>query len=154
MRCLFFVLAAVWLVPYAWADSVYKCFDATGRVIYQSQSCASAHLKDGGQIESPTGVPPEEVERIRAETEKTRVRLETKKKADEEAEAKARQRELEERKVQALERQAQAAEEQARVAEEGARMPKLIVVPTRPQVVKPRPPHPSQRCAPGDRSCK
>ncbi len=154
MRYFLVVLAGLWFVPCAWADTVYKCFDANGRVVYQSQSCASTHLKDGGQVESPAGAPPEEVERIKAETEKTRVRLETKKKADEEAEAKVRQQELEERKVQALERQARAAEEQARVAEEGARTPKLIVVPARPQVVKPRPPHPSQRCAPGDRGCK
>ena len=165
MRYLAVVLAGLWLVPGAQADTVYKCFDRTGRVIYQSQSCTSTNLKEGGQIQPAAEVPPEEAERIKAETEKTRLRLEAKKKADKEAEAKAQQQELEERRVQALERQAQAAEEQARAAErqaraaeEQARAPYVIVEPRRVPAGKPssvhRPPPPSQRCAPGDWRCK
>jgi alanyl-tRNA synthetase len=162
MRYLAVVLAGLWLPPCAQADTVYKCFDRNGRVIYQSQSCASTHLKDGGQIEPAAEVPPDEVERIKAETEKTRVRLEAKKKADKEAEAKAQQQELDERRVQALERQARAAEEQARAAErqaraaeEAARTPNVIVVPARtPTARHPRTQPPSQRCAPGDWRCK
>jgi len=166
MRYLPVVLAGLWLVPGAQADTVYKCFDRTGRVIYQSQSCASTNLKEGGQIQPAAEVPPEEAERIKAETEKTRLRLEAKKKADKEAEAKAQQQELEERRVQALERQAQAAEEQARAAERqaraaeeaAARSPNVIVVPGRTPTVRPHPAPrtlpPSQRCAPGDLRCK
>lgn len=165
MRYLPVVLAGLWLVPCAGADTVYKCFDRNGRVIYQSQSCASTHLKDGGQIEPAAEVPPEEVERIKAEMEKTRTRLEADKKAKKEAEAKALQQEQEERRLQALERQAQAAEEQARAAErqaraaeEAARAPYVIVVPARIPAVKPRhmprTPKSSQSCAPSDPRCK
>jgi flagellar biosynthesis GTPase FlhF len=161
MRYLSFVLAGLLLVPGAKAESVYKCFDRNGRVVYQSLSCASANLKDGGQIEPPAEVQPEEAERIRAETERTRARLEAKKKAEEKAEAKV----LEERRVQALERQAQAAEEQARAAErqaraaeEGARAPNVIYVPAHVPPVKRRPSpgalHPPQPCAPGDLRCR
>lgn len=166
MRSFGIVLAGLWLLPCgAGAETVYKCFDRNGQVIYQSQTCASTHLKDGGKIEPPAEVPVEEIARIKAETEKTRMRLEAKKKADEEAHAKAQQQELEERRVQALERQAQAAEEQARAAErqaraaeEEARTPNVIYVPARVPTAKPgpaaKPPYPLQRCAPGDWRCK
>ena len=164
MHYLAVVLAGLWLTPCVAADTVYKCFDRNGRVVYQSQSCASTHLKEGGQIQPAAEVPSEEVERIKAETEKTRARLEAKQKAEQEAEARTQQQELEERRVQALERQAQAAEEQARAAErqaraaeEAARTPSVIVVPARTPRAKrpaPSPPPPSQRCAPGDQRCK
>lgn len=166
MRVFCAVLAGLWLVPCgAGADTVYKCFDRNGRVVYQSQSCASTHLKDGGQIEPPAAVPVEEAERVKGETEKTRARLEAKKKAEEDARVKVQQQELEERRVQALERQAQAAEEQARAAERQARAAEeeaqtrnVIVVPAHPSAPKfappPRQPFPSQRCAPGDWRCK
>jgi predicted ribosome quality control (RQC) complex YloA/Tae2 family protein len=160
MRAFCVVLAGLLFAPCAGADTVYKCFDRNGRVVYQSQSCASTHLKDGGQIEPPAEVPVEAAERVRAETEKTRARLEAKKKAEEEARVKAQRQELEERRVQALERQAQAAEEQARAAErqaraaeEEARTPNVIVVPARPPAMKPVPRQP-QRCAPGDWRCR
>ena len=165
MRAFCIVLAGLMLAPSAGADTVYKCFDRNGRVVYQSQSCASSNLKAGGQVEPPAEVPPEEVERTKSEMEKMRVRLEAKKKAEEEARAKAQQQELEERRVQALERQAHAAEEQARAAErqaraaeEEARMRNVIYVPALIPTKKPgpvaRPPHPTQRCAPGDWRCK
>ncbi|MEN6586578.1 MAG: DUF4124 domain-containing protein [Sulfuricella sp.] len=165
MRFLIAMLAAIWLVPCARAETVHKCFDANGRVTYQSQSCASSHLKEGGQIEPATEVSPEEVAQTRAATEKMRARLEAQQKLRAEAEAKALQQEQEERRLQALERQAKAAEEQARAAErearaaeEAARAPYVIVAPRRVPAGKPRsehkPPPSSQRCAPGDRSCR
>jgi TolA-binding protein len=165
MRYLTVALAALWLVPCAGAETVHKCFDGNGRVTYQSQSCASSHLKEGGTIEPAAEVPPEEVERIRAATEKTRARLEAQQKAKSEAEARAQQQEQEERRLQALERQAQAAEEQARAAErqaraaeEQARTSNVMVVPTRIPKAKPGPAPrtlpPLQRCTPGDWRCK
>lgn len=165
MRFLTVALAGLWLAPCAGAETVHKCFDANGRVTYQSQSCASSHLKEGGQIEPAAEVAPEAVERTRAETEKTRTRLEAQQKAKTEAEAKVKQQEQEERRLQALERQAQSVEEQARAAErearaaeEAARAPYVIVAPRRVPAGKTRsehkPPPPPQRCAPGDRRCK
>jgi Skp family chaperone for outer membrane proteins len=165
MRVFCVMLAGLLLAPCAGADTVYKCLDAKGRVVYQSESCTSSHLKEAGRLDPVPEVPPEEVKRVRAETEKTRARLETKKKAEEESRAKAQQQELEERRVQALERQAQAAEEQARAAErqaraveEEARTPNVIYLPARNPAAKPgpvaKPPYPSQRCAPGDWRCK
>lgn len=157
------VLAGLLLAPCAGADTVYKCLDAKGRIIYQSESCARSHLKEAGQLEPVPEVPPEEAERVRAETEKMRARQDARKKAEEEAEAKAHQQQLEERRVQALERQAQAAEEQARAAErqaraaeEEARTPNVIYVPSPSPAARPapKPPRPSLRCAPGDRHCK
>lgn len=163
MRLLSSVLTGLLLAPCAGADTVYKCLDAKGRIIYQSESCASSHLKEAGRLDPVPEVPPEEVERVRAETEKMRARLEAKKKAEEEARAKAQQQELEERRVQALERQAQAAEEQARAAErqaraaeEEARTPGVIYIPAQPPAAKPapRPKPPPQRCMPGDWRCR
>lgn len=165
MRFLIGTLAAMWLLPCAGAETVHKCFDANGKITYQSQSCASTRLKEGGTIEPAAEVPPEEAERVKAQTEKTRARLETYTKAREEAEAKAKQQEQEERRIQALERQAKAAEEQARAAErearaaeEAARTPYVIVAPRRVPAQKSRDAHksgpPSQRCAPGDRRCR
>lgn len=165
MRFLTFALAGLWLAPCAGAETVHKCFDANGRVTYQSQSCASSHLKEGGQIEPAAEVSPEEVAQTRAATEKMRARLEAQQKLRAEAEAKAQQQEQEERRLQALERQARAAEEQARAAErearaaeEAARAPYVIVAPRRVPAGKHRsehkPPPSSQRCAPGDRSCR
>lgn len=165
MRRLPLMLTGLLLVPCVQADTVYKCLDAKGRVIYQSESCASSHLKEAGKLDSVPDASPEEAERIRAETEKTRARLEAKKKAEEEAQARARQQEQEERRTEALERQAQAAEEQARAAERQARAAEeesrrstVIVVPPRVPAVRPHPAprtlSPSQRCAPGDKRCK
>lgn len=164
VRFLLVVLAGLWLAPCAQADTVYKCFEPTGRVVYQSQSCASTHLKDGGSIAPAAEVRAEEAERSRAETEKARSRQEAKKKSDQEAETKAQQQEQEERRIQALERQALAAEEQARAAErqaraaeEAAMAPNVIVVPARVPTAKPRPApwrFPPPPCAPGDRRCR
>lgn len=165
MRFLIVTLAAMLLAPCAGAETVHKCFDANGRVTYQSQSCASSHLKEGGQIEPAAEVPPEEAAQAKAQTEKTRARLEADTKARKEAEAKVLQQEREERRVQALERQARAAEEQARAAEReaeaaeaAARAPFFIAPPRRFPPGKHRPEHKpspsSQRCAPGDRSCR
>lgn len=164
MRFLLATLAAIWLMPCAGAETVHKCFDANGRVTYQSQSCASSHLKEGGQIEPAAEISPEEAARVKAQTEKTRARLEADTKAKREAEAKAQQQEQEERRIQALERQARAAEEQARAAEReaeaaeaAARAPFVIVPPRRfPPGKRPseHKPSPQQRCAPGDRNCR